>query len=161
MSSAMPRLQVAGETTTGTCNVTGRPTFSTVLLGNMDVVQPYYGRLTSCAPVDAAVTCGSTAACAALDRPHVIGAAASTTCVRRGVRKGSRKSARKSAVERPDRCIYRPEGGWPALLCDAVNQWPEFRFGELETWEDACYASQSTFLRLDAKAESVYDLVKS
>lgn len=104
----------------------------------------YYGKkLSSCGDVDAAITCGSTGICSALDRND---------------------KAQYRSVD-STRCIYRPEGGRPGLLCDAVDQWPSFEFGELRTWEDECYSAfacnpknQSSFLRMQAVASSTNDL---
>ena len=98
----------------------------------------YYGQLlSSCAPVDAAVTCGSTGVCAALHE------------------KTRRKNAEaKESVTDVTRCLYRPEGGRPALLCDAVDQWPEFAFGELNTWADTVYSSAECIPKQDQGKEA-------
>lgn len=78
-----------------------------------------YSSLAACsAPLDAAVACGTTTLCGALDREAP----------------GGREGGRAPLVD-ASRCVYRPEGERPAVACDAVDQWPEFSFEQLIPWD--------------------------
>jgi len=80
-----------------------------------------YSSLAGTDELDHAVACGTSTLCGALR-----GADQPAPCA---------PDAPGCAVVDATRCVYRPEGGAPAVACDAVEQWPDFAFQTLVPWD--------------------------
>jgi hypothetical protein len=108
-------------------------------------LQAYSDVLPACdATVDAATTCAASTACGALDlrggaglerlrwapAPAAPAAPAPAPAACGG-------SSGPSGFRGVSRCLYRTEGGAPGVVCEAVEQWPDFRFGALEPWDES------------------------
>ena len=90
---------------------------------------------TCAAPLDASVVCGSTATCATPQPqpqpqpPKKPQKSQWGDCVAAGA------AGAAGLVVDATRCVFRPEGAGPSMVCDAVDQWPDFAFGELRPWD--------------------------